>query len=45
MVSMCQEARQGKLPAGFSSDANSQFCQPKVRFYEKLKQKFVIQFL
>lgn len=45
MVSMCQEARQGKLPVGFYSDANSQSCQPKVQFYEKLKQKFVIQFL
>lgn len=45
MVSMCQRARQGKLPVGFYTDANSQFCQPKVRFYEELKRKLVILFL
>lgn len=42
---MCQRACQGKLPVGFYTDANSQFCQPKFQFYEKLKQKFVILFL
>lgn len=29
MVSMCQRACQGKLPVGFCTDADSQFCQPK----------------
>lgn len=39
MVSMCQRVRQGKLPVGFCTDANSQSRQPKGSVLGKTEKK------